>query len=123
MVISLTTTPMMCAYLLRDEHSRPHGRLYMATERIFDRVLSIYRTTLQWVLDNPVLTLTVLFLTIALNVVTVIQIPKGFFPQQDTGTLSGGMQGPQDASFLYIEDANNPMHVGSVIVFEGPPPS
>src|ERR1700675_1832332 len=53
MAISLTTTPMMCAYLLRDEHSRPHGRLYMATERIFERILSIYRYTLHWVLDNP----------------------------------------------------------------------
>jgi multidrug efflux pump len=105
MVISLTTTPMMCAYLLRDEHSRPHGRLYMATERIFERVLSIYRYTLHWVLDNSVLTLTVLFLTIALNVVTVIMIPKGFFPQQDTGTLGGGVQGPQDSSFPAMNES------------------
>jgi multidrug efflux pump len=105
MVISLTTTPMMCAYLLRDEHSRPHGRLYMATERIFERVLSIYRYTLHWVLDHSVLTLTVLFLTIALNVVTVYMIPKGFFPQQDTGTLGGGVQGPQDSSFPAMKDS------------------
>jgi len=105
MVISLSTTPMMCAYLLRNEHSRAHGRLYMATERIFERVLSIYRYTLHWVLDNPVLTLTVLFLTIALNVVTVIKIPKGFFPQQDTGSLAGGVQGPQDASFPVMNDS------------------
>ncbi|HXH65771.1 MAG TPA: efflux RND transporter permease subunit [Candidatus Limnocylindrales bacterium] len=105
MVISLTTTPMMCAYLLRDEHSRPHGRLYMATERIFERIQSIYRHTLHWVLDHPVLTLTVLFLTIALNVVTVIMIPKGFFPQQDTGTLGGGVQGPQDSSFPAMNES------------------
>jgi len=105
MVISLTTTPMMCAYLLRDEHSRPHDRLYMATERIFERVLSIYRYTLHWVLDHSVLTLTILFLTIALNVVTVIKIPKGFFPQQDTGTLGGGVQGPQDSSFPAMNDS------------------
>jgi multidrug efflux pump len=105
MVISLTTTPMMCAYLLRDEHSRPHGRLYLATERIFERVLSIYRYTLHWVLDHSVLTLTVLFLTIALNVVTVYMIPKGFFPQQDTGTLGGGVQGPQDSSFPAMKDS------------------
>src|SRR5712664_422722 len=105
MVISLTTTPMMCAYLLRDEHSRPHGRLYMATERMFERILSIYRYTLHWFLDNPALTLTVLFLTIALNVVTVIMIPKGFFPQQDTGTLGGGVQGPQDSSFPAMNDS------------------
>jgi multidrug efflux pump len=105
MVISLTTTPMMCAYLLRDEHSRPHGRLYMVTERMFERILSIYRYTLHWFLDNPVLTLTVLFLTIALNVVTVIMIPKGFFPQQDTGALGGGVQGPQDSSFPAMNDS------------------
>jgi len=105
MVISLTTTPMMCAYLLRDEHSRPHGRLYMATERMFERVLSVYRYTLHWVLDHSVLTLTILFLTIALNVVTVIKIPKGFFPQQDTGTLGGGVQGPQDSSFPAMNDS------------------
>jgi len=105
MVISLTTTPMMCAYLLRDERSRPHGRLYMATEHVFDRILSIYRTTLQWVLDNPVLTLTVLLLTIALNGVIIYKIPTGFFPQQDTGTLGGGVQGPQDSSFPAMNES------------------
>src|ERR1700757_3549410 len=105
MVISLTTTPMMCAYLLRDEHSRPHGRLYMATERMFERVLSVYRYTLHWVLDHSVLTLTILFLTIALNVVTVIKIPKGFFPQQDTGTLGGRGRVPQASSFPAMNDS------------------
>jgi multidrug efflux pump len=99
MVISLTTTPMMCAYLLRNEHERKHGRLYMATEKFFDWILLLYRRSLHWVLENPGLTLTVLFLTIALNVVLVIKIPKGFFPQQDTGSLAGGVQGPQDSSF------------------------
>jgi multidrug efflux pump len=99
MVISLTTTPMMCAYLLKSEHGERHGRLYMASERVFDGILSLYRRTLHWALANPALILTVLVLTIALNVLIVIKIPKGFFPQQDTGALSGGMQGPQDASF------------------------
>ncbi len=105
MVISLTTTPMMCAYLLRAQHSQKHGRMYMATERMFERVLSWYRSSLHWVLDNPVLTLTVLFLTVALNVALVIKIPKGFFPQQDTGTLGGGVQGPQDSSFPAMNDS------------------
>jgi multidrug efflux pump len=99
MVISLTTTPMMCAYLLKNEHERKHGRIYMASERFFDWILSLYRRSLHWVLENPGLTLTVLFLTIALNVALVIKIPKGFFPQQDTGSLAGGVQGPQDSSF------------------------
>ena len=88
MAISLTTTPTMCAYLLKDESHQQHGRLYMAGERFFDWILSVYRRSLLWVLDNSVLTLTVLLLTIALNVVVIIKIPKGFFPQQDTGAWS-----------------------------------
>jgi multidrug efflux pump len=99
MIISLTTTPMMCAYLLRNPRAEKHGRIYMATEKFFDWVLSLYRGSLRWVLDNPTLTLIVLALTIVLNVVLVIKIPKGFFPQQDTGAISGGVQGPQDSSF------------------------
>jgi multidrug efflux pump len=105
MVISLTTTPTMCAYLLKNEHKKKHGRLYMANERFFNWVLSIYRRSLHWVLENPGLTLTVLFLTILLNVAIVIKIPKGFFPQQDTGAISGGIQGPQDASFPAMDAA------------------
>jgi multidrug efflux pump len=105
MAISLSTTPMMCAYLLRNEHAQKHGRLYMASERFFDGALSLYRRSLHWVLDNPGLTLLVLFMTIALNVVLVYKIPKGFFPQQDTGTLGGGVQGPQDSSFPAMNDA------------------
>ncbi len=105
MVISLTTTPMMCAYLLRSEHGREHGRFYLVTERFFDWILSVYRRSLHWVLDNPGLTLTVLALTIALNVVIIVKIPKGVFPQQDTGALGGGMQGPQDASFPAMNDS------------------
>jgi multidrug efflux pump len=105
MVISLTTTPMMCAYILKDEHKQKHGRMYMASEKFFDWVLSLYRRTLHWVLENSVLTLTVLFLTIALNVAIVIKIPKGFFPQQDTGSLAGAVRGPQDSSFASMNNA------------------
>jgi multidrug efflux pump len=105
MAISLSTTPMMCAYLLRNEHAHKHGRLYMASEKLFEGALSWYRKSLHWVLDNPGLTLLVLFMTIVLNVVLVYKIPKGFFPQQDTGTLGGGVQGPQDSSFPAMNDA------------------
>jgi len=127
MVISLTTTPMMCAYLLKDAHKEQHGLLYMASEKFFDWVLSVYRRSLHWVLDNPGLTLVVLFLTIALNVVLVIKIPKGFFPQQDTGAIAGGIQGAQDASFTSMNDSlkqivgviKNDSAVENVIAFTG----
>jgi multidrug efflux pump len=105
MVISLTTTPMMCAYILKNPHNEKHGWMYMATERAFESVLSLYRRTLRWTLENPVLILTVLLLTIALNVAIVIKIPKGFFPLQDTGSLGGAVRGPQDASFYAMNDS------------------
>jgi multidrug efflux pump len=99
MLISLTTTPMMCAHLLKAHDGEKHGAIYNAMERFFDGMLNVYRHSLLWVLDNSGLMLVVLLLTIALNVVLIIKIPKGFFPQQDTGALVGGVQGPQDASF------------------------
>jgi multidrug efflux pump len=105
MVVSLTTTPMMCAFLLRNERAEKHGRLYNATERVFDWVLSGYRASLRWVLLNPTLTLVVLFLTIALNALLIVEIPKGFFPVEDTGALSGAVRGPQDASFQAMDAA------------------
>jgi multidrug efflux pump len=105
MVISLTTTPMMCAYILKNPHAEKHGRLYRSMDRGFDWVLSLYRRSLRWVLENPVLILTVLLLTIALNVAIAIKIPKGFFPLQDTGSLGGAVRGPQDASFFSMNDA------------------
>ena len=68
-------------------------------------MLETYRRSLLWVLDNSGLTLTVLLITIALNVVLIIKIPKGFFPQQDTGALVGGVQGPQDSSFPAMDNS------------------
>ncbi|MGA1981818.1 MAG: efflux RND transporter permease subunit [Acidobacteriaceae bacterium] len=99
MVISLTTTPMMCAHLLKSERNRKHGLIYNQSERFFQWILSFYRRSLRWMLDNPALVLTALGLTIALNVAIVYKIPKGFFPQQDTGALAGSMRGPQDSSY------------------------
>src|SRR6202034_1674881 len=116
MVVSLTTTPMMCAYLLKDERAEKHGRLYTASEKCFDGVLSLYRKTLHWVLANPALTLVVLFLTIALNVLLIVKIPKGFFPVEDTGAISGGVQGPQDSSFPAMNDAVE--LIGAVIIVD-----
>jgi multidrug efflux pump len=127
MVISLTTTPMMCAYLLRNERAAKHGRIFTASENVFEWVLRLYRHTLHWVLDHPMLTLTVLFLTIALNVVVIIKIPKGFFPVEDTGAISGSVRGPQDSSFpamnssvqQIIEVIKNDPAVANVTGFSG----
>ncbi len=105
MVISLTTTPMMCAHLLKSHDREKHGRLYRASERFFTWILEKYRRTLHWVLDNPGLVLTVLLLVVALNVVLIRQVPKGFFPQQDTGAIVGGVRGPQDASFPLMDNS------------------
>jgi multidrug efflux pump len=113
MVVSLTTTPMMCAYLLKSQRAEEHGSLYTATEKTFEWVLSLYRRTLHWVLDHPFPTLVVLFLTIALNVVVIMKIPKGFFPVEDTGALQGGVQGPQDSSFPAMDNAIQ--QIGAVI--------
>jgi multidrug efflux pump len=99
MAISLTTTPMMCAYLLKSEKEVQHGRMYKGFDRVFQWVLGLYRRSLRWALENPGFILTTLVLIIALNVVIAIKIPKGFFPQQDTGSLQGSMRGPQDASY------------------------
>jgi multidrug efflux pump len=105
MVISLTTTPAMCAHLLKPEKKEGHGRIYQVSEKFFAWMLDTYRHTLLWALDNSGLMLVVLLLTIALNVALIVKIPKGFFPQQDTGAIVGGVQGPQDASFPAMDNS------------------
>jgi multidrug efflux pump len=105
MVISLTTTPMMCSRVLVSQKDIKHGRFYVLSERVFNSVLDGYRGSLAWVLDHPALILGIFLLTLASNVLLVAKIPKGFFPLQDTGALQGGMQGPQDASFQTMRNA------------------
>ena len=102
MIVSLTTTPAMCAHLLKTPDKEHHGRLYQLNERVFNSLLSGYRKSLEWVLENPVFMLLILGVMIALNFVLIARIPKGFFPEQDTGFLVGGVQGPQDASFPFM---------------------
>jgi len=99
LVVSLTTTPMMCARLLKHQREEDHGRLYRASEEVFLWVLRLYEHSLAWVLRHAALTLGVLLLTIGVNVYLLIIVPKGFFPQQDTGRIIGGIQGVQDTSF------------------------
>jgi len=99
LVVSLTTTPMMCARLIRPESEVRHGRVYLASERGFRWILYRYETTLSWVLKHQPLMLFVALATIAFTVYLYMVVPKGFFPQQDTGRLIGVIQADQSTSF------------------------
>ncbi len=104
LLISLTTTPMMCARLLkrpRDEGA--HGRLFRVSERMFDAVLHRYEGSLRWVLRHQPLTLLVTLATMVATVFLYTIVPKGFFPQQDTGRLNGSIQADQDTSFQAMQ--------------------
>jgi multidrug efflux pump len=103
LVVSLTATPMMCSRLLPTGRATP-GRLFQASEAVFARVLQAYDHTLGWALRNPRLILLSLFAIIALNVVLYIEIPKGLFPQVDTGRLNGNIQGDQSISFQLMKE-------------------
>src|SRR5208337_3312051 len=103
MVISLTTTPCMCAHVLKaHKEGEKHNWFFRVSEKSFNGMIAVYRRSLTWVLDNPGLILIVLILTVALNGLILFKIPTGFFPQQDTGVIMGGIQGPQDASFPFM---------------------
>jgi multidrug efflux pump len=99
LLVSLTTTPMMCARLLRSESEIRHGRVFHASERGFQWVLDRYEATLSWVLRHQPLMLLATMATIAFTVYLYVIVPKGFFPQQDTGRLTGAIQADQNTSF------------------------
>ena len=99
LVVSLTTTPMMCAYLVRHRPGREVGRVSRTVERAFDAVLGFYDRTLSWALAHARTMLAILLATLCLNVYLFYIVPKGFFPQQDTGRLVGGIQADQSISF------------------------
>jgi multidrug efflux pump len=104
LLVSLTVTPMLCAKFLRPQSERKHGRIYRASERIFDGTLKLYRGSLGWVLRHQGLTLAVTIATACLSIYLYIIAPKGFFPQQDTGRLGGSIQAEQDISFPALRD-------------------
>ncbi|HEU5275368.1 MAG TPA: efflux RND transporter permease subunit [Xanthobacteraceae bacterium] len=102
LVISLTTTPMMCAFLLGRGSGR-HGRLYRASERIFVAALASYERSLGWALRHPLTIVLLLICTLGLNWELFKIVPKGFFPQQDTGRIIGGIQADQSISFQAMQ--------------------
>jgi len=104
LLVSLTTTPTMCAKFLRTGKSEKHNFFYRASEWFFDRLLGTYRHALKWVLAHQPVTLTVTILVACLSVFLYIKVPKGFFPQQDTGRLMGGVIAEQDISFQSMSD-------------------
>jgi multidrug efflux pump len=101
--ISLTTTPMMCAKLLRPESSEKHGGFYRLSESFFTWMVRTYERTLTVILRHPAFTALVLLITIGVNIYLLIIVPKGFFPLQDNGTIFGGLQGAQDISYQAMQ--------------------
>jgi multidrug efflux pump len=99
MVISLTTTPMMCSRLLGRRDASRQGRFSRLSEKVFNELLATYEQTLIWALRHGRLMLGILIVTIGLNIWLMIIIPKGLFPEQDTGRLNGGIQADQSISF------------------------
>jgi multidrug efflux pump len=99
LLVSLTTTPMMCARFLRHDAERKPGRFFAWSERTFNAMLRLYERTLGWALSQPLLMMFILLVTVCLNVWLYIQVPKGFFPSEDTGVLVGGVQADQSISF------------------------
>ncbi len=128
LVVSLTTTPMMCARVLTLQASRTHGRWYRVSERMFNGMRNGYARSLGWVLHHPGSMLALTLGTMVLSVYLYTIIPKGFFPQQDTGRISGSIQAAEDISFAVIRQkltevlniiSNDPA-VETVTGFSGP---
>jgi multidrug efflux pump len=103
LAVSLATTPMMCALLLKRTDRQHSGRFHRATERAFEAMLRGYERSLRWALDNSLWVLLILLATIGINIYLYIIIPKGFFPQQDTGRINGFIQADQSISFQLMD--------------------
>ena len=104
LIVSLTITPMMCARLLRPRSESSPGHFLQASERIYNALLESYRRSLDWALAHGRTMLFILLATVFLNVYLYTAIPKGFFPQQDSGRLMGAMQADQGISFQAMRD-------------------
>ncbi|HWF12420.1 MAG TPA: multidrug efflux RND transporter permease subunit [Candidatus Acidoferrales bacterium] len=102
--VSLTTTPMMCARFLKSQKDVKHGKMYQVIERGFQWTAETYAAGLRWVLRHQLFMVAVTGATICLSVYLYVVIPKGFFPQQDTGLMAGGVEGTQDMSFASLQE-------------------
>ena len=104
LVVSLTTTPMMCATLLKPRSARAHGAFARTGDRMFERLHHGYEASLSWALRNPRFMVFLTLLTVGTNFYLYSIVPKGFFPQQDTGRLAGSIQAAQDISFQAMRE-------------------
>jgi hydrophobe/amphiphile efflux-1 (HAE1) family protein len=107
LVVSLTVTPMMCATILRDDAGKPHGRLYRSSERMFVWMQSHYERSLMWALAHTRIMLAITLASLVVSISLFVIIPKGFFPEQDTGRISGTIQAAQDISFQAMREKLN----------------
>jgi multidrug efflux pump len=127
LLVSLTATPMLCAKFLKSRDESRHGGIYRASERAFNWLHNEYATGLRWVLRHQWLILCVVFATVALNIYLFMIVPKGFFPQQDTGRMGGSTRASQDISFPAMREKQRQLAqmvlddpaVGSVTAFAG----
>ena len=117
LLVSLTTTPMMCSKLLRAQRNRKHGYLYMASERIFETINAAYARSLAAVLRHPQLTLLITLTACGVSVFLYVIVPKGFFPQQDNGRIGGAIVADQDISFNAMSEK---LHQFMAIVMKDP---
>jgi multidrug efflux pump len=104
LLVSLSTTPMMCAQILKPAHEEKHNWAYRVSQTVFDGMLKVYRVGLSWVLRHQPLTLAITVATACLTVFLYAQVPKGFFPQQDTARITGSVQADQDISFAAMKE-------------------
>jgi multidrug efflux pump len=104
LLVSLTLTPMMCAYLLHPHAQRERGVFFRTSEQVFETIRAGYARTLGWALRHPLIVMLILGATVALNVTLYIEIPKGFFPQQDTGRMIGFIRADQAISFQAMQE-------------------
>jgi multidrug efflux pump len=127
LLVSLSTTPMMCAQILKAPDEENHGWFYRGSQWVFDKLLAVYRICLTRVMRHQFVTLLITLGTAALTVYLYAMVPKGFFPQQDTGRVMGSVQADQDISFAamkqkmeqFVQIVMHDPNVNTIVGFAG----